>query len=881
MIFFKMIWILLFLPIVFAQPFPEIGDLTNVKTLQNDGRLYLANKYSWVVHNNILFIGTGHYLYTYDLTDNGFENGETFLIAPLNYWGMHLGIRNNTLYCIAKNVETSNSDIFWGEAKKNFEWQSKGGVPPVSSDYPLIFIDNFLMWNNNIFYLDDNGEWFTKAETNPQVDMETTFDHYYEEHTMDKIYHYNNLVAALATPSVHEFALHKFDARMATQEIGTKGDPCFNGDGRIEYMAGNGDLLVVWFKRSQPNKVCIASYRISETELKLNNYQILEDIMVGTRMFVSDDQKSLYYFGSGGTNYEKKLHHRLISNSGNLSPEVTYTETTETGFPGMYWFDGFSLVLFADRKLIAFRPWKTIQNEQYHTFLMYDRYDGICDANFHVQNVVVDGSSYGNQCIACAAGKTNEPGDDISIAATSCDTIYCLKNQKVLNNLCTACDTGLYRHAGDDQSGADTNCAASSAGEPCTSAEDCFGTEVCPAGVCAVPVCAENEYASESSCKSCPPGTNNEAGDLITDTTSCDPIICTENHRVKNNICEPCGQGLLRLAGDRADRADTQCFDASTCGGVTCDPTGTEACVNHKCVCNNLFGGQDCSIDRSPAARRKQLLKARKKALPTRENLKQRQKEVKDLAREILQEEIAKGLSTKQAVKNARVEVELQDIQEEAHIVVAKLAKKPVLAVAPENKDEDDTCDQGPECASLDIAEEGDEITFLDTAEEVGSWTALANGNDIVSKQTRVSETVYDMQCWNNTWGVKTTVDVTTEGKLYECNRHIILVGSQASICTPTTCQNGGTCTVDGLSFKCTCSEGFTGEFCETSADITHCHQMDCSDFGGHKTGECTDCTVANCCNYASRTLFDAHCDTLTATQDYVNAKCCHRTYCL
>ena len=137
------------------------------------------------------------------------------------------------------------------------------------------------------------------------------------------------------------------------------------------------------------------------------------------------------------------------------------------------------------------------------------------------------------------------------------------------------------------------------------------------------------------------------------------------------------------------------------------------------------------------------------------------------------------------------------------------------------------------------------------------------------------------MQCWNNTWGVKTTVDVTNGGKLYECNGHIILVGSQASICTPTTCQNGGTCSLDGLSFKCTCPDGFTGDLCETSADITHCHQMDCSDFGGHKAGECTDCDVANCCNYASRTLFDAHCDTLTVTQDYVNAKCCHRTYCM
>ncbi len=420
-------------------------------------------------------------------------------------------------------------------------------------------------------------------------------------------------------------------------------------------------------------------------------------------------------------------------------------------------------------------------------------------------------------CLACAPGKTNEAGDFIFVNS-GCDDVICLVDQRVQNYKCENCPAGTWRVAGDDASQGDTTCTES---------------------------------------------------------------LCEENHRVKDNICVPCEDGFIRLAGDKTDGADTECFDASTCGGVTCDPIGTEACVNHKCVCNNLFGGQDCSLDRSPSARREKLLMARKKALPTRANLKQRQKELKDLAKEILEEEIAKGLSTKQAVKNARIEVELQDVQQEVQVVVAKMAKIPVLAVGPENKDETDTCDQGPECASLDIAEEGDEITFLDTADDSGSWTALTNGNDIVSKQTRVSETVYDMQCWNNTWGVKTTVDVTTEGKLYECNGHIILVGSQASICTPTTCQNGGTCTVDGLSFKCTCPEGFIGEFCETSADITHCHQMDCSDFGGHKAGECTDCTVANCCNYASRSLFDAHCDTLSATQDYVNAKCCHRTYCL
>ena len=539
-----------------------------------------------------------------------------------------------------------------------------------------------------------------------------------------------------------------------------------------------------------------------------------------------------------------------------------------------------SVSINEDGTILALSSWSGAQSDNTGFLKIYELPS--CSADERVNNFA---------CSACPPGFTNEEGDKVNINS-ECDPIICADTERVENHACVACPNGMS--AGGNATQGDTSCTAIICEEnfkvQSNLCEACSPGSARPAGddatqgdtECDILYCEKDEKVVSNVCTACPPGTIRTAGDDATGAdTSCNQAICSENHRVHNNECVPCEDGLIRLAGDRADRADTECFDASTCGGVTCDPTGTEACVQHKCVCNNLFGGQDCSKDRSPSARRQKLIQARKKALPTRENLKQRQKEVKDFAREILQEEIAKGLSTKQAVKNARVEVDLQDIQQEVQVVVSKMAKTPVLAVAPENKDETDTCDQGPACATLDIAEEGDKITFLDTAEEVGSWTALANGDDIVSKQTRVSETVYDMQCWNNTWSVKTTVDVTTEGKLYECNGHIILVGSQASICTPTTCQNGGTCTVDGLSFKCTCPEGFTGEFCETAADITHCHQMDCSDFGGHKAGECTDCTVANCCNYNSRALFDAHCDTLTATQDFVNAKCCHRTYCL
>lgn len=247
----------------------------------------------------------------------------------------------------------------------------------------------------------------------------------------------------------------------------------------------------------------------------------------------------------------------------------------------------------------------------------------------------------------------------------------------------------------------------------------------------------------------------------------------------------------------------------------------------------------------------------------------------------MLQEELAKGRSVKQAIKNSRIEVEAQDLQQDVQVVISQLAKVPVLAVAPPNKDEEDTCDQGADCASLDIGQEGDEITFLDTAQEPGSWSTMANGQDIVTKQTKVADGIYDMQCWDGGWVNTTRVDTTEGGKLYECNGHIILVGSQAALCTPTLCQNGGTCTVDGISFACECQPGFSGDFCEVSSETSNCYDMDCSDFGGYQQYECSDCSITNCCNYPTRESFNTYCDTLTATQDYVAAKCCHRTFCI
>ena len=106
-------------------------------------------------------------------------------------------------------------------------------------------------------------------------------------------------------------------------------------------------------------------------------------------------------------------------------------------------------------------------------------------------------------------------------------------------------------------------------------------------------------------------------------------------------------------------------------------------------------------------------------------------------------------------------------------------------------------------------------------------------------------------------------------------------------MCSPGTCHNGGVCSSDGASFSCSCQTGFTGSSCQNAESITHCHQLDCSDYGGFKAaaGVCgavgNECVVEKCCEYTTKTAFDAYCGTLSSKEDYVGGKCCHRNICV
>ena len=133
-----------------------------------------------------------------------------------------------------------------------------------------------------------------------------------------------------------------------------------------------------------------------------------------------------------------------------------------------------------------------------------------------------------------------------------------------------------------------------------------------------------------------------------------------------------------------------------------------------------------------------------------------------------------------------------------------------------------------------------------------------------------------------------TYFDVDQDGaSTYGCNGNVFLVSSMAAICTPLTCQNGGTCVAAGLSFTCSCPAGFHGALCENEHVLTHCTQFNCDQAGGHLSnalgaaGNCDasdPCTVAKCCAASDPADFSQVCAGLEAsgmTEDYINIGCC------
>ena len=189
-----------------------------------------------------------------------------------------------------------------------------------------------------------------------------------------------------------------------------------------------------------------------------------------------------------------------------------------------------------------------------------------CDTTFCLEDERVAG----NACEACPPGTTNAAGDDASGANTTCDATLCGVNEHVVSNACANCTEGSTNVAGDDASGADTVCD--------------------PDHQCLV----NQFYTVAGGCQNCPDGSlKAEAVSNLDGETSCDNIICKENEHVTSGAggrnCTACPAGTERPAGDDATLGLTPCLcSAGTEGdGVTCTAclANQESVAGEPCKC--------------------------------------------------------------------------------------------------------------------------------------------------------------------------------------------------------------------------------------------------------------------------------------------------------
>ena len=328
--------------------------------------------------------------------------------------------------------------------------------------------------------------------------------------------------------------------------------------------------------------------------------------------------------------------------------------------------------------------------------------------------------------------------------------------------------------------------------------------------------CSENQHVQGNKCVSCPPGTQRPAGDPSHEAdTTCEPTLCLENFHVLNHKCEPC-QGTP--AGEDASGPDTVCSSCDFCQGT---------CTDNGCECDENRKGVNCQLDVSPVAKI-HFVESLRKSIPTEDDIKDMHARLKQF-----------GLDAQDIVT---FDLELRDMLPNQKSILAKANKLPQLTV----------------CSGcvVDITEK---VNFVHT----NTWSILRD-QTYITKQTKVSDTEYDMQCWKDGWQNTTRYDINQRNKLYECNGYVVLVGSQAAVCTPEMCD----CSADDLTYSCND---------EINAD--NCYDLDCADFGGHKQTLCDNCTYSECCRFPTRQDFNTHCESLSP-QDFVQQQCCLRETC-
>ena len=538
---------------------------------------------------------------------------------------------------------------------------------------------------------------------------------------------------------------------------------------------------------------------------------------------------------------------------------------------------------------------------------------GVCSAIFCGINERVQN----NACVPCELGSTSLAGQDASGPNGVCIGTPCLENRRVENNFCIFCPAGMTNEAGDLQNGEDTFCDA-------------------------IP-CLENEHVFNNQCADCPAGSLNEAGDNPAGADSyCDPILCDADEYVLNHVCTTCASLYVNLAGSDSSLADTncvlgclenqyvsnhqcvdcpvlssspalsnplgqdtQCVYEGTCGNaeigyVTCNEQNTYLCANDLCACKIGFAGTGCD---EPDIRDEESSTILKNSFVQKYTtdpfvavdslVVASQDNIAVHLSDIVTSFVQQGGVTSTTVAQHLVVLQQKTVMQRV-IVDDAVA---LMGVAPAIQDDD--CVQNgafsTKCSTFDF-NGVEETVFLHAPP--GFWSIITKSSTIVSKQTVLNNTNFEMQCWETTgWSNK---NMFYRNSLYECNGFVILIGSQAPICqgtvtqpdgvvVPGTCGLRGACSVDGLSFKCVCSHGYTGEFCEIPyVPPSSCSNVNCLNYGGVNSSVVSvpnnllqSDLISFCCNYDTRAEFDQICDAEQIATEYVNLGCCARQFCI
>lgn len=178
----------------------------------------------------------------------------------------------------------------------------------------------------------------------------------------------------------------------------------------------------------------------------------------------------------------------------------------------------------------------------------------------------------------------------------------------------------------------------------------------------------------------------------------------------------------------------------------------------------------------------------------------------------------AEGSTKKDAIRAARETIRYDDLPQRV-----KDRKRATVKVAVAVNDATvDTCRAGvgdDNCVSLDLAEDrdADETTILLTEDEEGSWAVVADGQDLIIKQTRFidsGEVKFTLQCWvpeHSDWSSGPSKSPSDDDNIvtHKCGSHVFMVGSLQQVCVD--CADGcdeaaGLCYVPGCTNATACN---------------------------------------------------------------------------